>query len=227
MTTIYLMRHGQSQANVERIFANGDEGFPLTEEGIRQAEMAARFLRLKDIRRIYSSPILRAIETSSIVSSELEIEAKPLDEIREFHVGELEGKLIEGEAASAFLKLVRDWIAGKKDERIPEGESHRQVITRFWKAINTIVDECPEGEVLAVSHGGFLSMTLPFVCNGIDPEDFFSRSGVSIANCAITTVKACRYGDSISLDLLDWANISHMELDFEKEPIENIWNSED
>ena len=224
MTTIYLMRHGQSQANIERIFANGDEGFPLTKEGIRQAEMAARYLRLKNICRIYSSPILRAMETSSIVSSELEIEVKPMDEIREFHVGELEGKLIEGEAAGAFLKLVRDWIGGKKDERIPEGESHRQVIGRFWKAINTIIDECPEGEVLAVSHGGFLSMTLPFVCSGIDPKSFFSRSGISITNCAITTVKACRCGDSISLELLDWANTSHMELDFEKEPIDNVWN---
>jgi len=60
MTTIYLMRHGQSQANIERIFANSNEGFPLTKEGIRQAEMAARYLRLKNISRIYSSPILRA-----------------------------------------------------------------------------------------------------------------------------------------------------------------------
>ncbi|PVD15364.1 hypothetical protein V512_000175 [Mesotoga sp. Brook.08.105.5.1] len=33
MTTIFLMRHGQSQANVEGIFANGDNGFPLTDEG--------------------------------------------------------------------------------------------------------------------------------------------------------------------------------------------------
>jgi broad specificity phosphatase PhoE len=227
MTTIYLMRHGQSQANIERIFANSNEGFPLTKEGIRQAEMAARYLRLKNISRIYSSPILRAMETSSIVSSELEIEATPMNEIREFHVGELEGKLIEGEASSAFLKLVRNWIGGKEDERIPEGESHRQVIGRFWKAMNTFVDECPAGEVLAVSHGGFLSMTLPFVCSGIDPEHFFSRSGVSIDNCAITTVKAYRYGDSISLELLDWANTSHMEMDFEKEPVENVWNSED
>jgi len=47
MTTIYLMRHGQSQANIERIFANSNEGFPLTEEGIRQVEMAARFLKIK------------------------------------------------------------------------------------------------------------------------------------------------------------------------------------
>ena len=93
--------------------------------------------------------------------------------------------------------------------------------------MNTVVSECPEGEVLAVSHGGFLSMTLPFVCNGIDPKRFFSRSGISINNCAITTVKAYRRNDSLSLELVDWANTSHMELDFEKEPVETIWNSED
>ena len=227
MTTIYLMRHGQSQANVEGIFANGDNGFPLTDEGRIQAKMAARYLKLRNIRKIYTSPILRARETSRIVSSDLEIEPQLLDEIREFHVGELEGQLIQGEAERAFLELVRSWIDGKVDKRIPNGESHREVIDRFWKAMNTVVSECPEGEVLAVSHGGFLSMTLPFVCNGIDPKRFFSRSGISINNCAITTVKAHRRNDSFSLELVDWANTSHMELDFEKEPVETIWNSED
>ncbi len=227
MTTIYLMRHGQSQANVEGIFANGDNGFPLTDEGRIQAKMAARYLKLRNIRKIYTSPILRARETSRIVSSDLEIEPQLLDEIREFHVGELEGQLIEGEAERAFLELVRSWIDGKIDKRIPNGESHREVIDRFWKAMNTVVSECPEGEALMVSHGGFLSMTLPFVCNGIDPKRFFSRSGISINNCAITTVKAYRRNDSLSLELVDWANTSHMELDFEKEPVETIWNSED
>jgi len=227
MTTIYLMRHGQSQANVEGIFANGDNGFPLTDEGRIQAKMAARYLKLRNIRKIYTSPILRARETSRIVSSDLEIEPQLLDEIREFHVGELEGQLIEGEAERAFLELVRSWIDGKVDKRIPNGESHREVIDRFWKAMNTVVSECPEGEALMVSHGGFLSMTLPFVCNGIDPKRFFSRSGISINNCAITTVKAYRRNDSFSLELVDWANTSHMELDFEKEPVETIWNSED
>ncbi|WP_214059878.1 MULTISPECIES: histidine phosphatase family protein [unclassified Mesotoga] len=227
MTTIYLMRHGQSQANVEGIFANGDNGFPLTDEGRIQAKMAARYLKLRNIRKIYTSPILRARETSRIVSSDLEIEPQLLDEIREFHVGELEGQLIEGEAERAFLELVRSWIDGKIDKRIPNGESHREVIDRFWKAMNTVVSECPEGEALMVSHGGFLSMTLPFVCNGIDPKRFFSRSGISINNCAITTVKAYRRNDSFSLELVDWANTSHMELDFEKEPVETIWNSED
>ncbi|RAM59671.1 fructose-2,6-bisphosphatase [Mesotoga sp. SC_4PWA21] len=227
MTTIYLMRHGQSQANVEGIFANGNDGFPLTNEGRIQAKMAARYLKLRNIRKIYTSSILRARETSRIVSSDLEIEPQLLDEIREFHVGELEGQLIEGEAERAFLELVRSWIDGKIDKRIPNGESHREVIGRFWKAMNTVVSECPEGEVLAVSHGGFLPMTLPFACNGIDPKRFFSRSGISINNCAITTVKAYRENDSFSLELVDWANTSHMELDLEKEPVESIWNSED
>ncbi|PVD15365.1 hypothetical protein V512_000180 [Mesotoga sp. Brook.08.105.5.1] len=78
-------------------------------------------MKLRNIRKIYTSPILRARETSRIVSSDLEIEPQLLDEIREFHVGELEGQLIEGEAERAFLELVRSWIDGKIDKRIPNG----------------------------------------------------------------------------------------------------------
>lgn len=94
MLTVYLMRHGQSQANLERIFANGDDGYPLTEEGRAQVSLTAELLALKNIKRIYTSPILRARQSAAIVEKKLGIESIVLDEIREFSVGELEGRPI-------------------------------------------------------------------------------------------------------------------------------------
>ncbi|NLX32968.1 MAG: histidine phosphatase family protein, partial [Thermotogaceae bacterium] len=138
MLTVYLMRHGQSQANVERIFANGDDGYPLTEEGRAQAALAAELLALKNIKRIYTSPILRAKQSAAIVEKRLGIEPVVLDEIREFSVGELEGQFISGEAESAFMRLMIQWISGNSSDKIPNGESHLEIMARMKKAIDII-----------------------------------------------------------------------------------------
>ena len=59
MTTLILVRHGQSVANLERIFA-GHTDIPLTELGLLQAERTAAYLEEYPIDCIYSSDLLRA-----------------------------------------------------------------------------------------------------------------------------------------------------------------------
>lgn len=211
MLTVYLMRHGQSQANLERIFANGDDGYPLTEEGRAQVSLTAELLALKNIKRIYTSPILRARQSAAIVEKKLGIESVVLDEIREFSVGELEGQFISGEAESAFMRLMIQWISGNSSDKIPNGESHLEIMARMKKAIDIIVSENHTGEILLVSHGGFLTMTLPFICSGIDIREFFSRPSYGIGNCSITTVRVSNGAQSPSIELVEWANSSHLE----------------
>ena len=67
MGNIIFLRHGQAKNNVEKILAGRTSGFPLTDEGISQAEYAAGLLARMDISAIYSSPIQRAEDTARIV----------------------------------------------------------------------------------------------------------------------------------------------------------------
>jgi bisphosphoglycerate-dependent phosphoglycerate mutase len=53
MSEIYFLRHGQSQSNVENRFANGNDGYPLTDQGRRQAEKASAFLRSRAIEILF------------------------------------------------------------------------------------------------------------------------------------------------------------------------------
>ena len=67
---IYVVRHGQTDLNKEKK-AQGRNGLPLNEEGIRQAkELNKKFVE-ENIKfdYIYSSPQERAIETAKICSS--------------------------------------------------------------------------------------------------------------------------------------------------------------
>ena len=212
MSEIYFLRHGQSQSNVENRFANGNDGYPLTDQGRRQAEKASVFLRSKAIQKVYTSPIHRAVQTAEIVCSKWGLTPVVMDEIREFSVGIFEGKKIAGQAREKYVDLKEKWAAGEMDTRISGGESHREIIDRFWKGIEYALEEDSGEPVLMVSHGGLLSMALPYMCDNLDVSTFYKREGVFIRNCSVTSVKTRKENSRITLSLLEWADDSYLDV---------------
>ncbi len=63
VTKLYLIRHGQSGGNVDGTFG-GHSPTPLSELGKRQAEITAKALAQERIDVIYSSDLLRAVQTA-------------------------------------------------------------------------------------------------------------------------------------------------------------------
>ena len=71
-----LVRHGQSEFNVVFSVTRVDPGIRdprLTEEGRRQAEVAAETLAARGIERLIASPYSRALETAEIVARRLDV----------------------------------------------------------------------------------------------------------------------------------------------------------
>ncbi len=66
MKKLWLLRHGQTFANIEGRFA-GRTAEPLTPEGEKQALEAGERLREEAVKRIYVSPLKRTIETARLV----------------------------------------------------------------------------------------------------------------------------------------------------------------
>ena len=67
MTTIYLVRHGETEANRQFRF-QGCIDLPLTEDGLKQAECLAETLKDIHFDHFYSSPLPRAWNTANIVN---------------------------------------------------------------------------------------------------------------------------------------------------------------
>ena len=67
MTSIYLVRHGQTAWNKEEIF-RGRTDVPLDESGRKQAELVGKYFREMEIHAIYSSPLARAWETAQAIA---------------------------------------------------------------------------------------------------------------------------------------------------------------
>ncbi len=165
----FFARHGESTANTLKIISNRDESHGLTETGIQQAESLAERLSSEKIIRLYTSPILRAQQTSRILADRLNLSVVVEDALRENDCGTLEGRGDE-EAWAIMIELFQAWMRGRsRDVKMAGGESFDDIAKRFMPFMHGLVQESQgkPGSILLVSHGGLLYTMLPLLLENV------------------------------------------------------------
>lgn len=160
-TRLFLIRHGQSDGNAEGRFG-GHGPTPLSALGRKQALATAESLARDGISVIYSSDLLRAVQTAEPLSEILKVPVRTTRAFRERHVGVLEGLTFDESKA----KHPRDYYALVKrnvHHVITEGESYRHLLKRAAGELSRILRD-HQGERIAIfSHTGaicFLTLHL-------------------------------------------------------------------
>ena len=156
----YLIRHGKDDDKVR----GGWSGQPLIEEGKAQADELASFIQRSDlgIQYIYSSDLLRAIQTAQSVADKLHLPIIQMPEFREVNNGDLAG--MDNELASKMYPGLY-WNTLEWEQRYPGGESPKEFYERIrtaWDAFQKMVLEQNEN-VLLVTHGGVINLILSIV----------------------------------------------------------------
>lgn len=182
---ILFTRHGESEANVRQIISNRDLPHGLTKKGIAQAAALADRMAEAEVRAIYCSSILRAVETATIVAERLGLPFIITPALMEFDCGRMEGRHA-GQAWAAHEAVVRAWDDDRDYERRiePDGESFNDMKARFLPFVQQVVHEYEEsaGDILLISHGGMLHQMLPLVLVNVDRE-FTKKHG--LGNCEV------------------------------------------
>src|SRR5262249_42192327 len=150
-------------------FSNRGRRHPLTTLGREQATTLAARLHDEGIRRIYSSPLLRATETAEILAAAWGAEVEVRDALREFDTGILEGTSADAGWA-IYDEVVAAWKNGDWERRIEGGESFIDMRDRFVPFIEGLVAtyRATADKVLLVSHGGLYRAMLPLVLTNVD-----------------------------------------------------------
>ena len=144
--TLYLMRHGQTLFNVEHKIQGWCDS-PLTEQGIKQAEIAARYFDDNKITfdHCYASTSERACDTLEIVTHH-KYPYTRVKGLKEWNFGRFE-------AMDEFLNPSAP--RGYGDFFVQYGgESQQQVQDRMVKTLTEIMEKEDHHDVLALSHGG-------------------------------------------------------------------------
>jgi broad specificity phosphatase PhoE len=170
MTTILLVRHGETDWNLNRR-VQGHSDTPLNDTGRAQARALGQELAAEEVDAIYSSDLLRAHETARLVAGPRGLDVTAIRDLRERHFGTWEG--LTDEEIFARFPEAREGPWG-------DGETAEEMADRVLGALRRIAETHPKSRVLVVSHGGPLRAVLRHC--GID--------GVGrIENCHVVRVE--------------------------------------
>ena len=170
LTTVYLVRHGQTAWNKEEIF-RGRTDLPLDETGLVQAESVGKYFEGTEIHVIYSSPLARARQTAEKIARIHNLEIQPLDGIIDMSFGHWEGHPHQ-EIQKMDPETYKLWRKEPHRVTLPGGESLDQVRIRAMAALEQVIERYPGKTAVLVSHRVINKVLLCAVL-GLDNSHFW------------------------------------------------------
>lgn len=178
VTTLHLVRHGQSEWNLSRRLQGQVAHVPLTPLGLEQARAAAQTLAGRNIAAVHSSDLLRARQTAEVIGAALGLPVHLDDGLREQAYGDLEGR------PSADVLADAPYDFADPEARAAGGESIRDVHGRMGRCLDGYLRRYAGRECVLVSHGDAIRVGLAWLA-GRGPADVPWHE---TANGSVTTV---------------------------------------
>lgn len=151
MTTILLVRHGESAANRDNVFA-GNYDAELLPRGYEQARLTAQYVKENyEVSTVYASDLQRAYNTGKTIADALGLAVTVDKRFREISAGEWEGVLFESiiETHPAEFKK---WIEDVGNSSCPGGEKVSELGERVMAALSEKAEENDGKTILVASH---------------------------------------------------------------------------
>ena len=191
MPQYLLIRHAQNEWVRTGRLAGWTPEVHLNEEGLNQADALGERLADAKLAAVYSSPLVRAVETAdAIVKHYPHLEVEIDEKVGEVDYGDWTGKRLRQLSRKRLWRVVQGFPSGA---RFPDGESLYEMQTRVVQAIERLGGKHPGGRIAIVAHADVLKASVAHYA-GIH-LDLFQRLVISPASISIIDVH--RYGPRI------------------------------
>jgi len=148
-TIFHLARHGQTEWNLEQRI-QGQLDSALTAMGEQQAAQLATRCQPLHISQILTSSLGRAVQTAKICAQQLQLTEKVLLGIEERNFGLWEGKKTPDVQSEPDYIEITSQVS---DCKPVQGESSKQLLTRFEHALKQQFQQAPNDNYLIITHG--------------------------------------------------------------------------
>jgi broad specificity phosphatase PhoE len=155
LKTLYMVRHGQTDSNLDGIIQGQSLDVPLNEKGIEQAKKVAEFFNSQKLDLIVSSDLIRAYQSAKIIGKALNIKIEKDRRLREMNFGEWEGNSIIELTKTPAGKI---WEEKPSEWEIRGSETLLQVQRRIVEATFEYIQKADK--LLLVTHGTVISTFL-------------------------------------------------------------------
>lgn len=161
---IYVVRHGQTDFNLNNIVQGSGVDSDLNTRGQEQALAFYRAYRQVPFDKVYTSALKRTRQSvQRFIDDGLPVES--LAGLNEISWGTKEGYRITPEEDEYYHHMLRQWQLGDTSLRIEGGESPDDVVKRMKPAIDHIMSRDDEKTVLVCMHGRAIRILLCVLLN--------------------------------------------------------------
>ena len=166
MTTLLLIRHGESEANRTRIFS-GQIDSDLQDKGLEQAKLTAKYIAENyNVDKIYSSDLRRAYKTAECLAEIVNLDIITEPNLREIDGGEWEGVKYD-EVLRVYPEEFNTWLYDIGRAGCVGGESVRQLGDRIMKILTQIAEENDGKTVAIATHATPIRVAQCLIENGV------------------------------------------------------------
>ena len=200
---IYIVRHGQTDFNLQNIVQGSGVDSSLNDRGRAQARAFFEAYKNIPFDKVYTSKLKRTTESVQQFL-DLGIQTESLVGLNEISWGNKEGYKITPEEDEYYHYMLRQWELGNTALRIEGGESPDDVVRRMQPAVDHIMAQEHETNVLVCMHGRAIRIILCMLLNyPLKSMDMFEHENLCLYlmdyNGSFFTVD--RYNDTSHLRL--------------------------
>jgi broad specificity phosphatase PhoE len=182
MPTLYLIRHGENDFTGKSLVGRRP-GVHLNDRGREQAALVADSLKTIKFRKVYSSPLERAVETASPLAGKIGRKVILLDSLAEVDFGVWTGQSLRE------LRKLPEWkdLMTDPDWGFPGGESLPSVRERIRQMLSTVTGEAGKNDRIALfTHGDIIRLALETLLEM--PVGGFHKFHVSTASLTVVAL---------------------------------------
>jgi broad specificity phosphatase PhoE len=202
MQIIYVVRHGETAANVAKKVNDKNVVTPLNKNGKSQALKTGKHFK-NNIKKpndkiaIYSSPSIRAVETAEIIANELKIDKN--DIIKDDRINETDNGIVSGtgEGDAIYEAYMKEYNKFPKDPVEYEllADKIDKIIYKKFKCetgkhiearVKDFYDSLPKNKkIIVVTHRGIVQFTIRVLFN---VRHNIMGDITNGANCSLTSI---------------------------------------
>jgi probable phosphoglycerate mutase len=201
VTRICFVRHGETDWNVDKRI-QGFTDIPLNEKGRGQALAMAFNAAHVSFKAVYSSDLVRAVDTARALAQREDLEIKLLPQLRERHYGIFQG-ITAAEGQQRYPEAYQRYAARDTHYDFETGESMLDFAARVAEGVDWMVRHHRGETIAAVTHGGVLDILFRKATGRplSAPRDF------KIPNCGLNWF----HFDGQGWHLESWADRHHLQ----------------
>ena len=172
---IYVIRHGQTDYNVRKLF-QGQMDINLNEVGKKQAEETAKKFEGVKIDNIISSPLSRAYKTAQYISKVTKTPIKIEEGLKERSFGQMEGK---ENREDCNIEMMLD---NERNYDLYEIEPIQEFFNRVGICLEKIISKYKNKDIVLVTHAG-VTQAIEFYFNGMPADK--NLEAYALKNCEV------------------------------------------